>query len=195
MHSDRLAVLRRNSVLDALTDLLNERDWSQITLADVANRVGISRQTIYNEFSSRTGLAQAYAIRIADVFVDHVEAAIEEHQGDVAAALKFAVTAFFLDAAGDPLIRSLYLSDRNTDLLKLITVGSQEILVRASQRLAAVFKNSWVEVSDETAERGARMAVRIAMSYIALPAEEGSEVANDFAELLAPYIQSAIAEK
>ena len=53
-------------VLDAMRDLLGTKDWSAITLADVAKSAGISRQTIYNEFGSRHGLAQGYALRLAD---------------------------------------------------------------------------------------------------------------------------------
>ncbi len=55
----------RDSVLDAMRDLLLTRDWSAITLSDVARAAGISRQTIYNEFGSRQGLAQGYALRLA----------------------------------------------------------------------------------------------------------------------------------
>ncbi|WP_156747021.1 TetR/AcrR family transcriptional regulator, partial [Mycobacterium sp. E2733] len=51
-------VLLRDSVLDAMRELLGSRDWSAITLSDVARAAGISRQTIYNEFGSRQGLAQ-----------------------------------------------------------------------------------------------------------------------------------------
>jgi len=56
-------VLLRDSILDGMRDLLLTRDWSAITLADVARAAGISRQTIYNEFGSRQGLALGYAMR------------------------------------------------------------------------------------------------------------------------------------
>ena len=58
--------LLRDLVLDAMRDLLLTKDWSSITLADVANAAGVSRQTIYNEFGSRQGLAQGYALRLAE---------------------------------------------------------------------------------------------------------------------------------
>src|SRR5690606_30639590 len=69
-------VLLRNSVLDAMRELLRERDWGKITVADVAGQAGISRQTLYNEFTSRTGLLQAYAVRLADELVEHVRKAV-----------------------------------------------------------------------------------------------------------------------
>ncbi len=65
-------MLLRDSILDGMRDLLLTRDWSSITLSDVAGAAGISRQTIYNEFGSRQGLAQGYAMRLADRLVDAV---------------------------------------------------------------------------------------------------------------------------
>ena len=56
-YAEASRVLLRDSVLDAMRDLLLTRDWSAITLSDVARAAGISRQTIYNEFGSRQGLA------------------------------------------------------------------------------------------------------------------------------------------
>ena len=62
--------LLRDTVLDAMREELLAKDWSAITLSDVARTAGVSRQTIYNEFGSRQGLAQAYAMRLADRLVD-----------------------------------------------------------------------------------------------------------------------------
>ena len=69
-YAEASRALLRDSVLDAMRDLLLTRDWSAITLSDVARATGISRQTIYNEFGSRQGLARGYALRLADRLVD-----------------------------------------------------------------------------------------------------------------------------
>ena len=63
--------------------MLLTRDWSAITLSDVARAAGISRQTIYNEFGSRQGLAQGYALRLADRLVDTVHAALDANVGNM----------------------------------------------------------------------------------------------------------------
>ena len=73
----------RDSVLDAMRVELLGKDWSAITLSDVARTAGVSRQTIYNEFGSRLGLAQGYALRLADRLVDAVGGAIDGSGGDV----------------------------------------------------------------------------------------------------------------
>ena len=63
-------------VLDAMRAELLTKDWSAITLSDIARTAGVSRQSIYNEFGSRQGLAQGYALRLADRLVDAVGGAI-----------------------------------------------------------------------------------------------------------------------
>ena len=75
-YAEASRVLLRDSILDGMRELLLTRDWSSITLSDVAKAAGISRQTIYNEFGSRQGLAQGYALRLADRLVDRIEGAI-----------------------------------------------------------------------------------------------------------------------
>lgn len=81
-YAEASRALLRDSVLDAMRDLLLTRDWSAITLSDVARAAGISRQTIYNEFGSRQGLAQGYALRLADRLVDNVHASLDANVGN-----------------------------------------------------------------------------------------------------------------
>ena len=80
-YAEASRVLLRDSILDGMRELLLTRDWSSITLSDVAKAAGISRQTIYNEFGSRQGLAQGYALRLADRLVDQIEDAIDMATG------------------------------------------------------------------------------------------------------------------
>ena len=68
--------LLRDTLLDAVGTLLDERGWSDVPMAEVARRAGVSRQTLYNEFGDRTGLAAAYVLREAQSFLADVEEAI-----------------------------------------------------------------------------------------------------------------------
>lgn len=166
--------LLRTSVLDAMRELLTERDWSKITLGDVAARAGVSRQTLYNEFGSRNGLAQAYALRLADDLVDHVDAAITGNVGDARAAFREGMADFFLDAAADPLVRSLLAGEVKLDLLRLITLDAGPLLDHATERLSLAFQRSWVAATDTESDVIAHALVRIALSYIPTrPARDG----------------------
>ncbi|OBA57233.1 TetR family transcriptional regulator [Mycobacterium sp. 1100029.7] len=190
--------LLRDSVLDAMRDLLLTRDWSAITLADVAKAAGISRQTIYNEFGSRQGLAQGYALRLADRLVDAVHSAIDANVGHIYEAFLQGFRAFFADSAADPLVISLLSGVAKPDLLQIITTDSGPIITRASERLTFAFTHSWVATSDEDAGVLARAIVRLALSYVSMPpqadprapsAEGGRDVAQDLARLMTPFAE------
>jgi AcrR family transcriptional regulator len=185
-YAEASRVLLRDSVLDAMRDLLQTRDWSAITLADVARAAGISRQTIYNEFGSRQGLAQGYALRLADRLVDVVDDAIYANVGDIYQALLQGFRAFFTESAADPLVISLLSGVAKPDLLQIITTDSGPIITHCSQRLTSAFMNSWISTSEEDAGILARAIVRLAMSYVSMPPEADHDVAADLARLMTP---------
>ncbi|WP_026918206.1 TetR/AcrR family transcriptional regulator [Gordonia shandongensis] len=185
--------LLRDTLLDGLRDLLRQKDWSRVTMADVARGAGVSRQTVYNEFSSRAGLAQAYALRLAEEFTAEIAEAIEQNEGDVTESLRVGFTRFFAGAADDPLIQSLLSGEAKPDLLKLITTDAAPIIDAATGRIAVVLRESWVAMPTVAAGRVARMVARMALSYVSMPpaANADNDVAEDLAVVLAPAIIAA----
>lgn len=182
-------MLLRDSILDGMRELLLSRDWSAITLSDVARAGGISRQTIYNEFGSRQGLAQGYALRLADRLVDQIHNAINHNVGDVYAAFLQGFRDFFMESAADPLVISLLTGTSKPDLLQIITTDSAPIITHCSSRLTESFMDSWVRCSEEDAGVLARAIVRLAMSYISMPPEADYDVARDLARLMTPFAE------
>ncbi|BDU08160.1 TetR family transcriptional regulator [Nocardia cyriacigeorgica] len=187
--------LLRSSVLDAMRELLTERDWSKITLGDVATRAGVSRQTLYNEFGSRAGLAQAYALRLADDLVDHVGAAIDDNVGDARAAFRQGLSGFFVEAAADPLVRSLVVGEVKLDLLRLITLDAEPLVEHATERLSIAFRHSWVDATAAEADVLAQALVRIALSYIPTPPAPGRDAPEELSALLGPYVEAILAAR
>ena len=185
-YAEASRVLLRTSILNGMRDLLLSRDWSSITLSDVAAAAGISRQTIYNEFGSRQGLAQGYAMRLADS-LDAVENAITGNVGDIYAAFLEGFRDFFTESAADPLVISLLTGGTKPDLLQLITTDSGPIITHCSARLTKTFMESWVRASDEDSGVLARAIVRLAMSYVSMPPEADHDVARDLARLMTPF--------
>lgn len=182
-------MLLRDSILDGMRELLLTRDWSAITLADVARAAGVSRQTIYNEFGSRQGLAQGYALRLADRLVDEVDEAIADNEGDIYAAFLQGFRAFFTESAADPLVISLLNGTAKPDLLQLITTDSGPIITHCSRRLTEAFMHSWVRAGEADAGVLARAIVRLAMSYVSMPPEADHDVAADLARLMTPFAE------
>ena len=188
-YAEASRVLLRDSILDGMREMLLVRDWSSITLTDVARAAGISRQTIYNEFGSRQGLAQGYALRLADRLVNAVDAAIAHNVGRVYEAFLEGFRAFFIESASDPLVISLLNGEAKPDLLQIITTDSAPIIARASARLTESFRHSWVQCSEHDAGVLARAIVRLAMSYVSMPPEADHDVARDLARLMSPFAE------
>src|SRR6516164_703980 len=188
-YAEASRALLRDSVLDAMRDLLLARDWSAITLSDVARAAGISRQTIYNEFGSRHGLAQGYALRLADRLADAVHAAIDANVGNINEAFLQGFRSFFAESASDPLVISLLSGVAKPDLLQIITIDSAPIITRESERLTSALTESWVAASEEDAGVLARAIVRLALSYVSMPPEADHDVAADLARLMAPFAE------
>uniref|UniRef100_UPI00278C005B TetR/AcrR family transcriptional regulator n=1 Tax=Streptomyces venezuelae TaxID=54571 RepID=UPI00278C005B len=62
----------REALLDAALAALAHRPWSAVRMADLAATARVSRQTLYNEFGSKEGLARALVRREADAYLQGV---------------------------------------------------------------------------------------------------------------------------
>lgn len=91
----------RESLLDAAGAALARRPWSAVRMVDVAVAAGVSRQTLYNEFGSKDGLARSLVRRETDAFLAGVERAIGA--GGLPAAAEWTVAS----ARGNVLVRAM----------------------------------------------------------------------------------------
>nr|WP_245819824.1 TetR family transcriptional regulator [Rhodococcus yunnanensis] len=180
----------RTTILDGLHDLLLERTWSTVNMADVAKAAGISRQTLYKEFGTRKGLAQGYALRLTDSFVSAVDDAVYANEGDSLRTLYLAFTEFFQRSASDPLVMSMLTDDPPPDLLRLVTTESGILIEHAAFRLAQTFERSWLRASPQGADILGRAVVRLALSYVSMPPSNSADVAADMASLLTPFVET-----
>lgn len=187
-YAEASRALLRDSVLDAMRDLLLTRDWSAITLSDVARAAGISRQTIYNEFGSRQGLAQGYAAPGRPISGQR-PCIVGRQRRQLYEAFLQGFRSFFAESAADPLVISLLTGVAKPDLLQLITTDSAPIITRASARLAPAFTDTWVATTDNDANVLSRAIVRLCLSYVSMPPEADHDVAADLARLITPFAE------
>lgn len=186
--------LLRNTALDAARTELQDRSWGDVTMSDIARAAGMSRQTLYNEFGSRRGFAQAYVLRETDRFLGAVEGAVQAHLDDPATALSAAFAVFLTAAAEDPLVRSIVSGGGGSDdLLALVTTQGEPVLERATHRLSAVILAAWPHLAADDTALLAECVVRLAISYAALPAGPAGMTATSISTLLGPYIQQLLA--
>ncbi|QTE00776.1 TetR/AcrR family transcriptional regulator [Streptomyces cyanogenus] len=96
----------RESLLEAAYTALARRPWSAVRMVDVAASAGVSRQTLYNEFGSKDGLARALVRREADGYLAGVERALA---GSAGAPARLIATAEWTAAAArdNALVRAM----------------------------------------------------------------------------------------
>jgi AcrR family transcriptional regulator len=182
--------LLRETLLDAARRELEHRDWSEVTMADVASAAGVSRQTLYKEFGSREEFAQAFVLREAEGFVRAIEGALDEHLDDPKTALTAAFGLFLTAAAEDPLIRAAIAG--SGEMLSFITTQGRPLVQGVAERLTDVITVRWPRATAHDAALLAECLVRLAISYATLPAAPAGMTASSITELLGPYIDHAL---
>lgn len=182
--------LLRDTLLDAARRELEQRAWSEVTMADIALAAGVSRQTLYKEFGSRDEFAQAFVLREAERFIAAVETALDAHLDDPIAALTAAFGLFLTAAAEDPLIRAAIAG--SGEMLPLLTTQGEPLVQGAAERLSAAILARWPQAAPHDAALLAECLVRLGISYVALPVGPAGMTAASIAELLGPYIEHAL---
>lgn len=186
--------LLRQSVFDAVHDLQTDKNWSAITMSQIARAAGMSRQTLYNEFGSRRSVAQEYILSLVGGYLDQVETDIAEHAGDADLALEVAFRTFLTAAAADPMVRSAIDGTAPDEVLRLLTSEAGPLLSSASERLADIFGESWGGLPRDEAKRLGRHLVRHALSYVTIAPGTEEDPAADMSRLLAPAVERIIGD-
>jgi len=184
--------LLRDTLFDAARDQLQHSAWADITMADVARTAGVSRQTLYKEFGTRNEFSAAFVIREGERFLDAVEQAVREHLDDPRAAVAGALEVFLALAAEDPLMRMVLSDDGTGGMLPLVTTQSMPVVTWAAQRLSAVIQEGWPQASAADAQLLSEALVRLAISYVTVPAGSPEATADAAARLLGPFIERAL---
>jgi len=187
--------LLRDSLLDAAGDLMRERAWGTIPMAEIARGAGVSRQTLYNEFGDRQGIAQAFVLREGDRLLSAAERALAAHPGEPRQALQAAVEAFLSEAAGNPLIAAMARSEGDGGgLLELVTTRGAPVLAFATERVTAFLVDDWPGLPTGDARVLAESMVRLAISHAALPTAAPAKTASDLAHVLGPLLADVYAQ-
>ena len=160
----------RDALLDAAFDAIVAGGWAQARMADVAAAAGVSRQTLYNEFGSKDGLAQALTLREVERFIDGTEAALEEaHAAGPVAAITACVAHTLREASGTPLLKAT-VSDDSNGLLPFLTTRGQPVVGAARESVRNYLLEHWPALPVADIDAVTDTVVRLTISYIVLPA-------------------------
>lgn len=175
----------RDALLDAAYDVAVTTGWQRARMADVASAAGVSRQTLYDQFGGREGLALHLALRETARFVDGVERAMDRRPDDVVAAIEAAASYALTAARDNPLIRSILTEDGDAGLLPYLTTRAEPMLAAARQRLVKYLAHHWPAIEGGNAAEAAEVVVRLALSYIVLPGPAPAAAARRIAAIAA----------
>lgn len=170
----------RERILQAAAELTAERGWAGVTMGDLAQRVGVSRQTVYNEMGSRPALAEAMVLRELGRFLAEVQAAFDDHPGDAPEALAEAAHRVLVLAAADPLLRAVLAPDPGADpgLLPLLTVRGEAVIDSAIGVVASRLSAVAPDARDADIAVIADIVVRTVLSHVVRPGAAPGDVAE-----------------
>jgi AcrR family transcriptional regulator len=181
---DSIRTLLRNRLLDAAASITAEQGWGAVTMAKLADEVGVSRQTVYNDLGSKPKIAEELVMRELDRFLAIVRTRMAA-ETELVEALRSACEGALEAAAANPLLRAILESAHTggSDLLPLLTTQSQGLI----QSATAVVIDSMAEQDfetglDEAEERTTVEAiVRMVLSHVMQSAKTPAEAAADIA--------------
>ncbi|KWX05451.1 TetR family transcriptional regulator [Carbonactinospora thermoautotrophica] len=178
--------LMRERMLDAAYELTRARGWEKVRMSDIAAAVGVSRQTVYNEFGSKPALGQALVMRETERFLLGVREQLDAHPDDLGEAVAAAVTYTLRRAADNALLKAVLTSARGgpEDLLPLLTTRSEPVLHAARAMLTATVRDRWPSLETADVDLAIDSVVRLTVSHIMLPLEPAEETGWRLARLV-----------
>src|SRR6476619_8566941 len=106
--------MRERSVGGAVA-ITTEIGWAQVTMARIADRVGVSRQTVYNEVGTKPGLAEAMILHELDRFLGVVNLAFDAAPNDLVEAIRGATRGVLELAQDNPLLHAVVSATHGAD--------------------------------------------------------------------------------
>jgi AcrR family transcriptional regulator len=185
--------LVRERLLDAAAGVFADEGWRRLTMGKVADRAGVSRQTVYNEFGTKPNLAEELVFRELDGFLNLVRDRISAATNPVE-AIGAAVEGALTMASENPLLKTVLDSAHagDSDLLPFIT-QSEALVDRARDAVAGSIRSRFpgLPLADQQVQVAADAIVRIVLSHVTQPARLPAEVALEIAWMVSVILKGA----
>jgi AcrR family transcriptional regulator len=181
--------LLRDTIINAVDDLARSRGWSATTMSDVAAAAGVSRQTVYNEFRSRSALVEAYITREIETLVAQATEAVQANADNARRALRIAFTLFLELASDEPVVQLIVNDAEGGELHRLLTGLGHSL---ASERVAQLIPQVWPQVGADDARLLAGSLVRLAISHAVAPTEDPDSAARGVERMLGPFVDELL---
>ena len=173
----------RDRLVTAAARFTAENGWGALTMAKLADLVGVSRQTVYNEIGGKPQLAEAMVLRELEMFLDLVDSAFVDFPEDLVRAIEAAAFRVLDLARTDPLLHAILSSSQGADseLLPLLTTNSEPLLGAAGQMIREHVASYDVLLEENRVEVLIDMVVRLVLSHVMQPTGEPAQTAETIA--------------
>ncbi len=180
----------RERLLAAAARFTAEHGWGALTMGKLADLVGVSRQTVYNELGGKPRLAEAMVMRELELFLDLVDSAFLDHPDDLVQAIGTAAERVLDKARTDPLLHAILSSTQGADseLLPLLTTNSEALLGAAGQMIREHVGSYDVPLPEDRLEVLIDMVVRLVLSHVMQPSGTPAETARTIAWIAASVL-------
>jgi AcrR family transcriptional regulator len=170
-------------VVAAAAELTCEVGWAGVTMAKLAERVGVSRQTVYNEIGSKPALAEAMVLRELTTFLAGVESAFDEYPDDLVAAIAAAATNVLAEAERNTLLQAVVSASygAETELLPLLTTRSDALVDTAKEVIRGRLDRYDIAIGGRQLDAAVDMVVRVVLSHVMHPSGTPAQTGDDIA--------------
>jgi AcrR family transcriptional regulator len=170
-------------VIAAAAELTLEAGWAGVTMAKLAERVGVSRQTVYNEVGSKPQLAEEMVLAELAKFLAVVDASFDEQPDDLVEAIRSAARGVLELARGNALLQAVVSASygAETELLPLLTSRNDALVLTATQAVKARVTTYDVAIDDRYLDAAIDMVVRLVLSHVVHPIGTPADTADDIA--------------
>jgi AcrR family transcriptional regulator len=173
----------RARVVAAAAELTLEVGWAGVTMGKLADRVGVSRQTVYNEVGSKPKLAEEMVLAELAKFLAVVEASFDEQPDDLVEAIRSAARGVLELARSNALLQAVVSASygAETELLPLLTSRNDALVLTATQAVKARVTTYDVAIDDRYLDAAIDMVVRLVLSHVVHPIGDPAATADDIA--------------
>jgi AcrR family transcriptional regulator len=173
----------RERIVVTATQLTVATGWSGVTMARLADAVGVSRQTIYNEVGDKSGLAEAMILGELARFLDSVNSAFDREPDDLVAAIRGAVRTVLEMSKGNDLLKAVVSASHgaDTELLPLLTTHADALVETAKAVVSGRVEAYGVELTPTQLEGAIDIIVRVVLSHVMQPSGTPEATAESLA--------------
>lgn len=180
----------RGRIVDAAAKLTIAVGWSNVTMTKLADAAGVSRQTVYNEFGSKSQLVQSMIMQELERFLMLVSQAFDDHPGDepdeLIAAIRQGAHDVLQQAAENPLLVSVVSATHgaDTELLPYLTTQSDWLLEGAKAVLHERIGGYRTTLGPAETDIAVDVLLRAVLSHVMQPTGSPDQVADGIAWLV-----------